>query len=434
MDIPETGIEAITCYVPRHFLDLKTLAKANGVDPAKYYFGLGGRGMAVASPHEDPVTMAVEASMGLFENYPVDPETIGMLVVGTETSVDAAKPIAAYVHGMLKLPRSCRTFDTKHACYGATAALRLAAEWSASPSSGGRKALVVATDIASYDLGSPGEPTQGAGAVAMVVSTEPRILCFDPHPGGVSTREVMDFWRPHYRDTALVRGHASIDCYLDALEYTYREYESLSGLSWDDYDHILFHVPFPKMAYKAYKRLYDLELKRRRHNGLGTLEMSFEKRSMASLWAARELGNIYSGSLYLSLASLLKQLGRKAQNAKVALFSYGSGSCAEFFSGRIGPDAAAWRDRIGIGRGLASRIELDYEGYLRFRKESLMLSKNASFKPSDPSDTHPGKVSFRGIKDHRRIYEVLDTEAVAKPAAESKRLKFRASGFGLDRQ
>ncbi|MFA6034106.1 MAG: hydroxymethylglutaryl-CoA synthase, partial [Myxococcota bacterium] len=122
------GIEALAVYLPRHAIDLGALAAANGVEPSKYYKGLGGMKMAVVSPDEDPVTMAVSAAERLIAAYDVDPADIGLLIVGSESGVDCAKPIAAYVQGLLRLPAECRVFDTVHACYSATAALRLAAD------------------------------------------------------------------------------------------------------------------------------------------------------------------------------------------------------------------------------------------------------------------------------------------------------------------
>jgi len=35
-----------------------------------------------------------------------------------------SKPVASHVQGLLKLPRSMRTYDTQHVCYGDTAGWR----------------------------------------------------------------------------------------------------------------------------------------------------------------------------------------------------------------------------------------------------------------------------------------------------------------------
>ena len=41
-----------------------------------------------------------------------------------------------------------------------------------------RLPIVIVSDIAKYDIGSSGEYTQGAGAVAILVKQNPRLLSF----------------------------------------------------------------------------------------------------------------------------------------------------------------------------------------------------------------------------------------------------------------
>lgn len=396
------GIEGMSVHVPRHCIDLGTLAAARGIDPAKYYEGLGGRRMAVVSPDEDPVTMAAEAARRLVERHDVDRSEIGMVVVGSETGVDAAKPIASYVHGLIGLSPQCRTFDTQHACYGATAALQLAAGWCIQGNGSRRKAIVIATDIARYEVGSAGEPTQGAGAIAMLVSCEPRVVAFDRHDEAVFTQDVMDFWRPHYRSTAMVDGRHSLDCYLRALEHTWDAYLGSSGLRFEDFRHLLFHVPFPKMAHKAFHRLHELEAARR-GVAMPPAEAMFDTLTRPSLWANVEVGNIYSGSLYLALAGLLEQGDAAIEGARLGLFSYGSGCCAEFYSVLVGPDATAWRGRIGVAEALAGRVEVDYPTYVEMRTRSEGMAGDGSFR--EPVHPGNGRVRFLGVRDHRRVYQ-----------------------------
>jgi len=162
------GIDALAISVPRRFVDMEDLARARGVDPAKYTLGLGAKEMAVAEPGEDTVALAAQAAHRVLEGR--DRGELGMLVVGTETGVDHSKPVASFVQGLLALPRTMRTFDTQHACYGGTAALMAACDWIASGNADGRSALVICSDIARYGLGTAGEPTQGGAAVAMLVT------------------------------------------------------------------------------------------------------------------------------------------------------------------------------------------------------------------------------------------------------------------------
>ena len=149
---------------------MRDLAEARGVPIAKYLSGLGTQRMCVARANEDSVTLATAAGRRALVLAKCDPSEIGLCIVGTETAVDHSKPVTAFLHSLLRLPTTCRVFETKHACFGGTAGLFNALDWIASGSARGRAALVICTDIARYPVGSAGEPTQGAGAVAMIVS------------------------------------------------------------------------------------------------------------------------------------------------------------------------------------------------------------------------------------------------------------------------
>src|SRR4051812_2826412 len=209
------GIDAIAIAVPQGYVELADLAAARGVPAGKYVEGLGVSRMSVARAHEDPVALAANAARRLFATAEIDPGRIGLCVAGTETAVDHSKPVAAYLHRLLGLPERCRVFEAKHACFGGTAGLLAAIDWIASGSARGRQALVVCTDVARYALNSPGEPTQGAGAVAMIISENPRMLELEPGINGSYAQDVNDFWRPLYSKEAVVDGHHSVQCYLD---------------------------------------------------------------------------------------------------------------------------------------------------------------------------------------------------------------------------
>ena len=77
--------------------------------------------------------------------------------------------------------------------------------------------LVIASDTARYGLNSGGEPTQGAGAVAMVISHNPSIL--ELHDDSVAyTEDVYDFWRPSGEIYPLVAGKLSKDAYIKSFK------------------------------------------------------------------------------------------------------------------------------------------------------------------------------------------------------------------------
>ncbi|HEU4412348.1 MAG TPA: hydroxymethylglutaryl-CoA synthase [Polyangiaceae bacterium] len=390
------GIEAMGVAVPSTYLELEALAAARGVPPGKYVEGLGTRRMAVPQPGDDTVTLAARAGRMALGAAGVDPGGVGMLVVGTETAVDHAKPASSYVQGLLGIGRRCRVFETKHACYGGTAALQLALDWVRSGSARGQKALIVCSDVARYGLGSAGEPTQGAGAVALLVSDSPRLVALDAGLSGVWSNDVHDFWRPLYSKDALVDGHYSVRCYLDALAGAYGHYKELAGAPGvpffsERFAALAYHVPYAKMAKKAHRHLRAVD-------GDPEPDASFERLVGPSLALPSQVGNLYTGSLYLALASLLATAPRPLDGARIGLFSYGSGSCAEFFSGTVNPGAQARVRALGLEAMLAARTALSIAEY-----EEVMRAREAhDERPA--VEAPPDDYRFLGVREHRRSY------------------------------
>mgnify|MGYP001261472144 CR=1 FL=1 len=53
-----------------------------------------------------------------------------------------------------------------------------------------------------FGLNSTGESSQGAGAVALLISHNPNLISIS-NRSGVHTQDVMDFWRPNYTNNAI---------------------------------------------------------------------------------------------------------------------------------------------------------------------------------------------------------------------------------------
>jgi hydroxymethylglutaryl-CoA synthase len=403
------GIDALAIALPRRFVDIEDLARARGVDPAKYTVGLGAREMCVADPGEDTVSLAATAGRRVLDQAGVDPGELGLLVVGTETGVDHSKPVASFVHGLLDLPRSMRVYDTQHACYGGTAGLMAAVEWIASGAAGARKALVICSDIARYGLRTPGEPTQGAGAIALLVSADPSLVALDVGVSGTSSTHVHDFWRPLGRREAEVDGHYSVQCYLDAVSDAYRGWRTQAvargwgppdGLPSEGLAAISYHVPFCKMARKAHVQVRRCDVE----DGGGTWGPDDEAAALASylrqveptLGVCARVGNVYTGSLYFGLAGLLRTQAEALAGWRIGLFSYGSGCTSEFFSGVVAQGAADRIAQAQIDAHLGAREQVTVAEY------EQILSLSAS--EPEASATLPGEFRFAGVLDHRRQY------------------------------
>ncbi len=400
------GIDALAFAGPAAFVEMTDLAGARGVDPAKYLKGLGQRRMAIASPCEDPVTMATEAARRAMQGFGIEPEEIGTLIVGTETGVDHSKPVAVYLHELLGLDRRCRTFETKHACYGASAGLTASMDWIASGRARGRKALVVASDIARYGVGTAGEPTQGAGAVAMVVADKPRLLALDSTRIGDYTRQVMDFWRPLYSKYAFADGHYSIECYLDALSGAREDAVGEGGALLENLGACLYHVPFVKMAFKAHQREMEVELGRSLskddNDAWRRLTDSYQRLTSPWLGLNAEIGNIYTGSLFLSLIDLLRQAAATLSGHEISMFSYGSGCGATYSIGRIEESAAEWRHALDPAEQLAARRRLTIAEYEDLIEQSERADTVERLDPAQYGLA--GGLYYLGTRDHVRQY------------------------------
>lgn len=195
------GIHDLSFATTEFVLPHKVLADYNGTDIGKYHKGIGQQSMSVPAADEDIITLAATAAKPIIERHGDD--GIRTVIFATESSIDQAKAAGIYVHSLLGLPSATRVAELKQACYGATAALQFAI--GLVHRDPGQRVLVIASDISKYELDTPGEATQGAAAVAMLVGSDPALVRIE-EPSGVFTADVMDFWRPNYRDVALVNG------------------------------------------------------------------------------------------------------------------------------------------------------------------------------------------------------------------------------------
>ena len=386
------GIDKIGFATSPYVLRLKDLAAARDTDPEKLSKGLLLKEQSVAPITEDIVTLAATAADDILTDE--DKEAIDMVILATESGIDQSKAAAVFVHGLLDIQPFARSFEMKEACYAATAALDYAKlHVEKFPQS---KVLVIASDIAKYGIGTPGEPTQGAGAVAMLISQNPRILSFNDD-NVAQTRDVMDFWRPNYATTPFVNGIYSTQQYLDSLKTTWAEYQKRTGLALTDFAAVCFHLPYPKLALKGLKKILDKSVSEEKKD---QLQYNFDQ----SILYSQRVGNIYTGSLFLGLLSLLENDPQLRAGDRIALFSYGSGAVSEIFSANLVPGFEQLLDHKRMEK-LDQRTVLSVADYERLFYEEVDLdpSGNQVFEPA----THQ-TFALTEIKEHQRTYQKVE--------------------------
>lgn len=382
------GIDKIGFATAQYVLNMDDLAESRYVDPDKYSKGLLLNNLSITPVNDDIVTLGASAAESILSEE--DKNTIDMIIVATESSVDQSKAASTYIHSLLGIQPFARSIEMKEACYGATAALDYARlHVQKYPES---KVLVIASDVARYGVNTPGEPTQGAGSVAMLISKDPRILLLNDN-SVAQTRDIMDFWRPNYSTTPYVNGIYSTKQYLDMLKTTWAEFQKRFNTSLADFSAFCFHLPFPKLALKGFNKVMDKNLP---EDFKEKLKENFE----STILYSKEVGNIYTGSLYLGLLSLLENSKNLVAGDQIALFSYGSGAVAEIFSATL---VDGFKDMLQTNRleTLKNRIRLSVEDYekLFFEEAAIDSEGNANIP-----EYKTGAFTLKEIHEHQRIY------------------------------
>jgi hydroxymethylglutaryl-CoA synthase len=375
------GISDMKLYIPRPAIDIETIIeRRTAMNPGlirhldRASRTTGQQTIRFPEMWEDSATMAAKAAFDLFrENPDADPKSLRHLAVGTETGVDHSKPLSAYVQGMLAkaglaVPGSLSSFQVQHACAGGTMALLGVAAMLKAGAGGRDSGLVVNTDVARYETESTAEITQGAGAVALYVEAEPRLLELDLASVGYFSADVDDFFRPLGSTTARVNGSYSMRCYTESLEAALLDHCARTGERPErallDADLLVLHTPFRNMPVSAMEKLlahvmgFDQERARRY-----LAERSFA----AALDPMARIGNLYTGSLWAGLAFALadrfRAVGASMIGKRVLLASYGSGSTMVVISGRVAEGAADVVSRWRLEEHFTSARPASFQEY-----------------------------------------------------------------------
>lgn len=410
----KVGIEKLAVYPCGMKVGMRDLVSARGGNVSEVCEDMMIDARSVNPPWEDPVTTAVNACQDLLTAE--DRDAIRLLLVGTETGPDQEKSISTWVQRYAGLRDDCLNLELKHACFAGTAALKLAAHWLLGQPPG-VKALVVTTDQSRQHFHRPYEFVMGAAAVAMVISREPGFMELELGRSGIYTHEVSDLTRPTSRVEA---GHSetSLLSYLDAVDITFERYldsvgdaarvDTLDALrAWLPYQ--IYHAPFGGITARAHRAVC------RTLDGFdaAACRADYSARVAPTLQHNRQMGGTYASSVFISLLGCVDAFGAEVVGQRVGIYSYGSGSTAEFYSGVFGaaaPEVAAAND-------LRARLAERFDGGVRCYEEAER-ERSAFIDVGDYRTSREGygelyerryagqrKLVFTGISDWERQYE-----------------------------
>src|SRR6476661_1009017 len=426
----QVGIDDLAIYVPKLYIDYKDFAQARGINPQKLEYGIGIKKMALVDTNQDSACMAANACLKLMKKNDLQPENIGRMYVATESALDESKAMNSFVIGMLEEVYGEGSFEhaggieCKFACVSGSYALYDNTNWIMAEENNNKAAVVIVSDIAKYDIGSAGEYTQGAGAVAMLITENPRLLAFDSKIASTIIKNEYDFYRPFGKETPLVNGNYSNLLYLIQVKKAFDSYKEKAirtglirlrnGESITDHiDLFSVHLPYRKMGEKALAYLLRHEWRHlpRWQNiikEIGTIEPVpkdprgtiesiladkefmkadekfrrafvqtsfynevFEKKMASSLEASSIIGNLYTASMYMGFRSLLEyeyKKGVELEGKRVGFGSYGSGCSAMVFSGLIQHDYEEVVKRMNLEEEIGPRTKVSMKEYEALRR------------------------------------------------------------------
>jgi hydroxymethylglutaryl-CoA synthase len=415
------GIEAATYYVPSLYLEIKDLAEKRGIDPAKLEKGLGLHKMGFPDVHEDAATFAAEALLKLITDYQINPKEISRIYLGTESAIDAAKPTASYAMQMVEKAlepefgercfKNCDVVDMTFACIGGVDALHNSLDFvRVNPD---KKAVVIASDYAKYELASSGEYTQGGGAVALLVSTKPDLIEIENN-WGVATESVFDFFKPrrHFKkedlqnapesfpdkieiftDEPVFDGQYSNQCYQDRIREAYQHYQEVSGKTKpsENWKYLVFHLPYAFHGKRVFTEIYSLENRlpysnaeeqkavAKSENYIQFINSKIEKTQRAS----SEIGNMYTASIFMALLSALQTSfndNEELIGEEIGFLGYGSGSKSKVFAGKVSENWKKVVEKWNLFENLKNRLAIDFDTYEKLHRKQLEHSINPDYK------------------------------------------------------
>ena len=422
----KTGIDAIAFDVAQLHLPIKTLANARNIEPEKLEKGLGLIKMTLPDVHQDTVVFGANALTNLVLENQINLNEIARIYVGTESAIDSSKPISSFLITLMEQKfgegslAECDVVDFTFACIGGVDALQNCLDFvRLNPT---KKAIVVTTDFAKYDLNSTGEYTQGAGALAMLVAANPKIIAFE-NEWATSTKGVFDFFKPYrtiskeaitsnnenkawfdnleakieiHKDQPVFDGQYSNQCYMDRTRNAYFAFKKLLNTTetlYNSWESIIMHLPYSFQGRRMLSEIYALdavnpiilgnESPADYQNKLKEVSKSEEYRAFVNQKlqpaeiASSLIGNLYTGSIFMGFLSTLAHFANTNSTItgkKFGFLAYVSGSKSKVFEGTIQADWKLAVAKAQLFETLEQSHEIDFTTYEKLHKKEQKQS------------------------------------------------------------
>jgi len=329
-------------YIPRLRIKIEEIARVWGEDAEQIKDSLGVEEKSVPDIDEDAATMAVEAARNAINFAGIDPKKIGAVFVGSESHPYAVKPTASIVAEAVGAVPYSTAVDMEFACKAGTTAIQACM---AMVDSGMIEyGLAIGSDVAQSKPGDALDYTSGAGACAYIIGKEG---IADIKATASYTTDTPDFWRKQGASFPSHGGRftgepAYFKHIIGATQLIFQK----TNLQPKDFDFAVFHQPNAKFPARVAKML------------------GFSEEQIKESLVVKKIGNTYSASSMLGLASVLEIA---QPNQRILVTSFGSGAGSDSFVIETN-EKIKTKQRGLLKKMLEEKEYVDYAIYLKNKR------------------------------------------------------------------
>jgi len=340
----KAGIVGYGCYIPLYRITVDEIARTWNADVNRIKQGLLVEEKAVAGMDEDTATIAVEAAKNAIKRPCISPEKIGAIYVGTESKPYAVKPTATIVGEAIGAGSLYTAADLEFACKAGTAGMQACIG-------------LVEAGIIDYGLAIGADTAQGAPGDALEYTAASGGAAFVIGRSDVVARvidtcsfssDTPDFWRrPFEKYPSHGSRFTGEPAYFRHIVGAVKALCEEIGVSPNEFDHVVFHMPNGKFPLRVAKML------------------GIDKEKLKYSFIVPKVGNTYSACSLLGLCSVLDNA---REGETILLASYGSGAGSDAFAFEVTDKIEEKRDLAPtLSYYLERKVYISYALYAKFR-------------------------------------------------------------------
>ncbi|MEI7960814.1 MAG: hydroxymethylglutaryl-CoA synthase [archaeon] len=302
------GIVGWGAYIPKYRIKAETIAEVQNADAVAIKAGLGLTEKSVPGKDEDSATISVAAARDALIRAQINKKEIGSVYVGSESHPYAVKPTASIVGEALDIGNEYMAVDTEFACKAGSATIQINAGL---VNSGMIKyGLSIGADTSQAEPGNALEYSAAAGGAAFIIGPDKEAVAILEYTCSF-TSDTPDFWRraqePYPSHAGRFTGEPA---YFKHVTGATKMILEKSKMKMSDFKFVVFHMPNGKFPLRVGK------------------QFGVTKEQIETGLVVTKIGNTYSGSSILGLASVLDVA---KPGDRILVTSYGSGSGSDAF-------------------------------------------------------------------------------------------------------